>query len=110
MVTDPEKPQFIEELGSKVLAALGRIEGMEVELEGLKVRLRQTEATIIAAEHRRLAYNAALIGFGRPRDPARRVADAEWRPVEAAARRALEEEDEWRRVQEAGQRVLEEEN
>jgi hypothetical protein len=83
---------------------------MEVELEGLKVRLRRTDKRCIAAEHRRLAYDAALIGFGRPRDPARRVADAEWRPVEAAARRALEEEDEWRRVQEAGQRVLEEEN
>jgi hypothetical protein len=107
MTTDPGASQPVDDdLGGEILAALGRIEG---RIEGLEVRLKRIEAAVIAAEHRRF-YQRTLVGWDRSTDEAYRAAEAEWRRVEAAARRALEEEGAWRRVQQAGRRVLEEES
>jgi hypothetical protein len=85
MVTDPGNPQLTEEIGSKVLAALHRIEG---RLEGMEVRLNRLEEEVLAACNRSFR---AVGSFGGLTE-AQRGAEEEWKGVEAAGRRALEAE------------------
>ncbi len=84
MVTDPEDPQPVEEQGSKVLAALHRIEG---RLEGLEVRLNRLEEEVLAACNR----SFRSVGSFGGQTEAQRAAEEEWQRVEAAARRARRE-------------------
>jgi hypothetical protein len=79
-VPDPENPPPTEELGSKVLAALLRIEG---RLEGMEVRLNRLEEEVLAACNRSFRPVGSFSGLTK----AQRAAEEEWRRVEAAARR-----------------------
>lgn len=85
MVTDPENTQPIEELASKVLAALDRLEG---RLEGTEVQLRRIEAEVLAAEDRSFRQMGSFSGL----TATQWAAEEEWKRVESAGRRALERE------------------
>jgi hypothetical protein len=85
MATDPENPQLIEEPGSEVLAAVHRIEG---QLEGIEVRLNRLEEEVLAACNRSFRPFGSFGGLTE----SQRVAEEEWKRVEAAGRHALERE------------------
>jgi hypothetical protein len=84
MTTNQEALQPIEKT-----TTLGRI---GERLEGIEDRLRRIEAEILAAENRHVHQRATLVGVSKATDEEHRAAEAEWRRVEGAGRRALEEE------------------
>ena len=84
MRTNQEALQPIEKT-----TALGRL---DERLEGIEERLRRIEAEILAAENRHVHHQATLVGVSKATHEEHRAAEAEWRRVEGAGRRALEEE------------------
>jgi hypothetical protein len=85
MTTNQEALQPIEKT-----TALGRI---DERLERIEHRLRRIEAEILAAKNRHVHQRATLVGVHPTTDEAHRAAEAEWRRVEGAGRRALLEEE-----------------
>jgi hypothetical protein len=82
-VPDPENPPPTEELGSKILAALHRIEG---RLEGMEVRLNRLEEEVLAACNRSFRPTGSFGGLTQTQ----RAAEEEWKRVEGTAQHALE--------------------